>query len=191
MDQSENQLDTELMRRIAGGDERAFSTLYQRFAPALYGMAFRMMNDGREAEDVLQEGFTYLWRKASSFDSARGSAFAWAVMIVRHKAIDKLRVRQRDERLRVRAAGETDLAAGMMDDCSGEGLIARERSAEVRAALAQLAPEQREALDLAFFDGLTHEQIAERLGTPLGTIKARIRRGLLKMRDVFRGASNG
>jgi RNA polymerase sigma-70 factor (ECF subfamily) len=141
-----------------------------------------MMNDAKEAEDVLQEGFTYIWRRAGSFDPSRSTAFAWAVMIVRNKAIDRLRVRQRGERLRERAEQSFVLER---DETSAQEPTLRERSAIVRSALQQIPQEQREALELAFFGGLTHEEIADRLTTPLGTIKARIRRGLLKLRDYL------
>jgi RNA polymerase sigma-70 factor, ECF subfamily len=180
----EHEYNAELVKLAANGDEAAFSILYGRLSPALYGMAFRMMNDAKEAEDVLQEGFTYIWRKANTYDPARSSAFAWAVMIVRNKAIDKLRTRQRSERLREKVTTETEHFTEQ-DDFSAQEPLSRERNAQVREALKQIAPEQRQALELAFFSGLTHEQIAVRLGTPLGTIKARIRRGLLRLRDFF------
>jgi RNA polymerase sigma-70 factor (ECF subfamily) len=179
-DDPESKFEASLISRIADGDESAFATFYQRLSSSLYGMAYRMMNDAKEAEDVLQEGFTYIWRRAGSFDPARSTAFAWAVMIVRNKAIDRLRVRQRGERLRERAEQSFVLER---DETSAEEPTLRERSAIVRSALQQIPQEQREALELAFFGGLTHEEIADRLTTPLGTIKARIRRGLLKLRD--------
>lgn len=184
MDESESIFHAALLKRVAANDEHAFATLYERFAPALYGMAFRIMNDAGEAEEVLQEGFTYIWRRASSFDPSRSSAFAWAVMIVRNKAIDKLRVRQRTERLRERAISGTDFPSAT-DVQSAHLPVLRERSELVHSALEQIAPDQRQALELAFFGGLTHAQIAEHLEAPLGTVKARIRRGLLKMRDFF------
>ena len=181
-DDPESKFEANLISRIADGDESAFATLYQRLSSSLYGMAYRMTNDAKEAEDVLQEGFTYIWRRARSFDPSRSTPFAWAVMIVRNKAIDRLRVRQRSERLRERA--EQSLVQER-DESSAEEPALRERSAIVRSALQQIPQEQREALELAFFGGLTHEQIADRLTIPLGTIKARIRRGLLKLRDVL------
>jgi RNA polymerase sigma-70 factor, ECF subfamily len=181
-DDPESKFEASLISQIADGDESAFATFYQRLSSSLYGMAYRMMNDAKEAEDVLQEGFTYIWRRAGSFDPSRSTAFAWAVMIVRNKAIDRLRVRQRSERLRERA--EESLVQ-QTDESSAEEPALRERSAIVRSALQQIPQEQREALELAFFGGLTHEEIAERLTTPLGTIKARIRRGLLRLRDFL------
>jgi RNA polymerase sigma-70 factor, ECF subfamily len=181
----EHQYNADLIKLAASGDEAAFSILYHRLVPALYGITFRMMNDAKEAEDVLQEGFTYIWRRANTYDPSRSSAYAWAVMIVRNKAIDKLRSRQRTERLREKMMSD----AGFFDerdDSSAQQPLSREQNAQVREALKQIAPEQRQAVELAFFSGLTHEQIAEQLGIPLGTIKARIRRGLLRLRDFFR-----
>jgi RNA polymerase sigma-70 factor (ECF subfamily) len=153
-DEPEDQVNVGLLGRVAQGDQGAFMTLYGRLAPALYDMALRMMNDPQEAEDVLQEGFTYLWRKAAAFDPARSSAFAWAVLIVRHKAIDRLRLRQRDQRRRETMCEVSELEVPV-DERSAQELAWRERSGEARAALEQLAPEQRSALELAFFGGLT------------------------------------
>ena len=180
----EHQYNADLVKLAANGDEAAFGILYSRLAPGLYGMAFRMMNDAKEAEDVLQEGFTYIWRKANNYDPTRSSAYAWAVMIVRNKAIDRLRARQRGDRLREKVTSEVGFFAER-DDSSAQVPLSRERNVEVREALKKIAPEQRQAVELAFFSGLTHEQIAEQLGAPLGTIKARIRRGLLRLRDFF------
>jgi RNA polymerase sigma-70 factor, ECF subfamily len=185
--ESDSELEARLINRIAEGDDSAFNDLYQRFSASLYGMAYRMMNDAKEAEDVLQEGFTYIWRKASTYDPVRSSPFAWAVMITRNKAIDRLRVRQRLEKLRERVTSEEYFYPDR-DETSANAPALRERGVLVRSALQQIPLEQRQALELSFFGGLTHEQIAERLETPLGTIKARIRRGLLRLRDCLRGA---
>jgi RNA polymerase sigma-70 factor (ECF subfamily) len=178
----ERQHDAELLRRVAAGDEEAFAQIYDRFSTGLYSLVLKMMHDEKEAEDVLQEGFAHVWRRASTYDPARSGAFTWAVMIFRHKAIDRLRVRQRRERLLERATAE----AAHFPENDHESALApalRERQAQVRAALAQIPDDQKQAVELAFFGGLTHEQIAEKLAAPLGTIKARIRRGLLRLRD--------
>jgi RNA polymerase sigma-70 factor (ECF subfamily) len=185
VEQTDNDYLAELIRRVAGGEEAAFGVLYDRLAPALYGMAFRMMNDAKEAEDVLQEGFSYIWRKASNYDPARSSVFAWTVLVVRNKAIDRLRVRQRGDRLREKVSSAKESFAEK-DESSALQPMFRERNALVRAALDQIAPEQKAAVELAFFNGLTHEQIAERMGAPLGTVKARIRRGLLRLRELLK-----
>ena len=183
--ESDNEFDARLISRIAAGDDSAFDMLYKRFSRSLYGMAYRMMNDAKEAEDVLQEGFTYIWRKAATFDPTRSSPFAWAVMITRNKAIDRLRVRQRLDKLREKVISEESFYQDK-DETSANEPALRERGALIRSALHQIPEEQRQALELSFFSGLTHEQIAERLDTPLGTIKARIRRGLLRLRDCLK-----
>jgi RNA polymerase sigma-70 factor (ECF subfamily) len=183
--ESDNEFEARLIDRIAEGDDSAFDALYKRFSGSLYGMAYRMMNDAKEAEDVLQEGFTYIWRKAATYDPNRSSPFAWAAMITRNKAIDRLRVRQRLEKLRERVISEESFYQDK-DETSANEPTLRERGALVRSALQQIPREQREALELSFFGGLTHDQISERLDTPLGTIKARIRRGLLRLRDCLK-----
>jgi RNA polymerase sigma-70 factor, ECF subfamily len=188
VEKDDQQYEIELIHRIAKGDQVAFATLYDRLSPMLYGMALRMMNDATEAEDVLQDGFVYIWQRASTFDASRGSAISWAVMIVRNKAIDRLRVRQRGERLQERAETSTELSPERDDQSALEPFL-RERRAEIRSALAELPLDQRESLQLAFFSGLTHEQIAEKIATPLGTVKARIRRGLLRLRQLLQSGT--
>jgi RNA polymerase sigma-70 factor (ECF subfamily) len=180
-DDSEN---TALLLRIAQADEKAFAELYDRFSRGLFSLVFKILNDQREAEDVLQEGFTQIWKKASTFDGTRSSAFTWAVMIMRNKAIDHIRARQRQTRLIESATQE--FSAGIDGAEDGE-VFNNEQRGIVRDALAKIPEEQRQAIDLAFFSGLTQQQISEKLGEPLGTVKARIRRGLLKLRDLLGG----
>ena len=184
---TERQRAVELIERMAAGDEAALADFYQRFAPTLYGLATKMLDDEKEAEDVLQEGFIYLWRKAAAYNPQLGSPFSWAVMIVRHKAIDRIRSRRRAERIVDRAMAEFSHFAET-DERSADEPVFSEQRAIVRAALGHMPWEQRQALELAFFSGLTHEEIATQLSTPLGTIKARIRRGLIRMRDFVREA---
>jgi RNA polymerase sigma-70 factor (ECF subfamily) len=182
---AERQLDAELLRQVAAGDEAAYARLYDRFSPGLYSLVFKMVRDEKEAEDILQEGFTHIWRRATTYDPARSSAFTWAVMVFRNKAIDRLRVRQRRERTVVKAAGDTTRFPES-DVRSAETPALHEQQRLVRSALEQIPSDQKQAVELAFFGGLTHEQIAARLATPLGTIKARIRRGLLRLRDCLK-----
>lgn len=183
--ESERQADIDLLTRVAAGDEDAFTEIYRRFSPALFGMALRIMNDAREAEDTLQESFTYIWRKASSYDASRSSPFAWAVMIVRHKAIDKLRIRRRFEKISEQAQKEFGEAERETPETASDPVF-RDRRQHLQAALQRIPAEQREAVELAFFRGLTHEEIAQRLEAPLGTVKARIRRGLIRLRDYIK-----
>jgi RNA polymerase sigma-70 factor (ECF subfamily) len=183
---SERQLDGELIVRVAAGDESAFAALYDRLSPGLFALALRMVRETKEAEDVLQDTFHHIWRRASTYDPARSSAFTWAVMILRHKAIDRLRVRQRLARTVEKAVTLNFFPD--LDDTSAAAPLQNELQAQVRTALAQIPLDQKQAIGLAFFSGLTHEQIAEQLGEPLGTIKARIRRGLLRLRDSLKEA---
>jgi RNA polymerase sigma-70 factor (ECF subfamily) len=181
------QLDAELLGKVAEGDETAFAQLYDRFSPGLYSLVIRMTNDEAEAQDVLQDAFSHIWRRAASYDRQRSAAFTWAVMVTRNKCIDRLRVRQRFARIVEKATIESTADAPMDESAADEAGMKDERT-RVRTVLAKVSPEQKQAIELAFFNDFTHEQIAERLGAPLGTVKARIRRGLQKLRELLAAA---
>jgi RNA polymerase sigma-70 factor (ECF subfamily) len=183
-DGPERQQAVEMIERMAGGDEAALAAFYERFAPLLYGLALKMMKDEKDAEDVVQEGFVYIWRKAAAYNPQMISPFSWAVMVVRNKAIDRIRSRLRVARIVERATAEFSHSAEADERSANEPLFSEQR-ALVRTALAQIPEEQRQAIELAFFSGLTHEEIAAHLTTPLGTIKARIRRGMIHMRELL------
>jgi RNA polymerase sigma-70 factor (ECF subfamily) len=178
--------NTELLSRIAQGDETAFARFYDQFAHGLYSLVYKILNDEKETEDVLQEGFTQIWKKAGTYDGNRSSAFTWAVMIMRNKAIDHIRSRQRQSRVVEEAALEFAHDTDAQED---EAVFQNEKRKIVRSALDKIPQDQRQAIDLAFFSGLTQMQIAAKLGEPLGTVKARIRRGLLKLRESLNGSS--
>ena len=182
-DDPERQYAVDLLARMGGGDEAALAEFYDRLSPTLYGLALKMMKDVKESEDVLQDAFISIWRKAGTYNSQLSSPSSWAIMILRNKAIDHLRSRQRVEKIVERATAEFSHFADA-DEHSADEPFFREQRAIVRSALAQLPGEQRQALELAFFSGLTHEEIAGQLAMPLGTIKARIRRGLIQMRAL-------
>ena len=177
--------DAALVARSAAGDEQAFGQLYRNFAPGLFSMVHTIVGDA-EAEDVVQEAFVQMWKRAATYDPVRSSAFTWAVMIARHKAIDRLRARQRRDRGTETLTTEFNLVPLASEASSGSIAAAfaddRER---VLSALTQLPDEQQSAIRLAFFGGLTHTAISEQLNTPLGTIKARIRRGLLALQALL------
>jgi RNA polymerase sigma-70 factor, ECF subfamily len=180
------EVDADLLRRMARRDQAAFAQLYDRFSRPLYATALRVLNDTHEAEDVVQDVFRALWEKAAAFESGRGSAFSWAVTLTRNRAIDRIRMRQRRSELLAASVPEdlgyhADVNAGD----SADDLWLKEKAGAVRAAVATLPGEQQRALELAFFGGLTQQEIAEKLREPLGTIKARIRRGLLKLRETL------
>ncbi len=175
-----------LLERVAGGDARAFEELYTRWSPMLYGLVCKILDDPKEAEDAAQEGFLHIWHKAGTYDARRSSPTTWAYMIFRNKAIDRLRARERRGRGMEKVAAEEPYQAGPMED-PDEGAETNERRQAVKAALNAIPPDQREAVRLAFFSGLTQMEIADKLGAPLGTVKARIRRGLLKLADTLKG----
>lgn len=177
--------DSRLISRVAEGDKSALGELYDRFSRPLYATALRVVQDAAEAQDIVHDVFITLWEKASSFDSTKGSAFSWAVTLVRNRAIDRVRMRRRRAEL-LTASAPSDLGydephnGPAADDNASLGDEAR----TLRAAVATLPPDQKRALELAFFAGLTQQQIADQLSEPLGTVKARIRRALLKLRDL-------
>jgi len=171
---------------MAGGDKSACSELYDRFSRPLYSLALRILNNRAEAEDVVQDVFIALWEKSGSFETSRGSAFGWAITLARNRAIDRLRTRRRRSTLLDESFSADITGAGPAPDPdSADDLIFKEKSHAVRTALSTLPNEQVRALELAFFSGLTQQEISARLQEPLGTVKARIRRGLLKLRDAL------
>lgn len=182
-DAERNQEQVRLVAAMARGDKAAMATLYDQLSGPLYSLAYRMLADASEAQDLTQDIFLQLWRTAASYESGRGSVFSWAVTLIRNRAIDRLRMRQRRSEILSAAAPDLQPAALGGDADSAGSLWLSEKTAAVRTALAELAPDQKQAIELAFFGGLTQQEIATRLGEPLGTIKARIRRGLLKLKD--------
>ena len=176
--------DARLLRRMAARDRAAFAELYDRFAAPLHATALRIVNDRAEAQDLVHDVFLTLWDKAADFDDARGSAFAWAVTLVRNRAIDRVRSRRRRGEL-LGASVPADLGYEESTATAHETAALGDQARAVRAAVAALPAEQQRALELAFFSGLTQQEIAEKLSEPLGTVKARIRRGLLKLRDAL------
>ncbi len=173
--------DVELLSRIVARDERAVEALYARYSRPLYSLAYQVTGAERFAQDVVQEVFVALWRDASRFDPARGAVAPWLFSLARHKAIDLVR---REANIRKRTA-DVDLELRQADDDVDHETWLMFRRDRVRAAIEELTAAQREALDLAFFGGLTHVEVADKLGIPLGTAKTRIRSALLRLRDIL------
>ena len=174
--------DSELLRAISRGDEQALAAIYDRYRLILFGLILRIVHDRQEAEDVLQEAFLQVWRRAADFDESRGRVFTWLVTIARSRALDRLRTIGSRAKLfdEVLAHSPIDEAGDAAKDA-----VKSEQGATVRRALAELPEEQRQTLLLAYFEGLTQTEIADRLGDPLGTVKTRMRSGLRKLRDVL------
>ena len=176
--------DTDLLRRTASGDHTSLAELHRRYSGILLATAFRVLNNSRDAEEVVQEAFVQIWEKASVFDAERGKPLTWAMTLTRNKAIDRLRRLQRRNRLHQEMEEEAQIWNRMVETDSSDDATRHETKAIVRSAVIQLSENQRRAIELAFFSGLTQQQIARELQTPLGTIKARIRRGLMKLRQI-------
>jgi RNA polymerase sigma-70 factor (ECF subfamily) len=177
--------DAELLRRIAQRDAAALGELYDRVAGVLFATAVHILGDRREAEEVVQDVFLQVWNKAATFDGALGTAFNWTIGITRNRCIDYLRSRQRRSRLLDESIAEARGESTFPPTAAGATLGAEELAA-VRRAVASLPPDQHQAIAMAFFGGMTHQEIADELREPLGTIKARIRRGMLKLRDSLK-----
>ena len=180
-------LDLDLVAALARAEEWAASELYDRHAPVMYGLALRMTGESADAEEVVLDAFSQAWRDAARYDTSRGSVTGWLTTIVRTRALDLIRARGRRARMTDNVAADIDAPAGM-----GEGfaqpdrrVVEGERANAVAAALGMLPDVQRHAIELAFFEGLTHHETAERLHEPLGTVKTRIRLGMLKLRELL------
>lgn len=166
-----------LIQRIRSGDESAMGDMYDRYSGIVYGVALRVLGNTTAAEDVLQEVFLQLWRKPQSFDANRGRLGPWLAVIARNRAIDHLRKRQPEEDIE-----DLPISTGVnLEDEAAQ----RQAVTKIRGVLSQLPQDQRRALEMAFFEGMTHTEIAAKTGEPLGTIKTRIRTGLLAVRKAF------
>jgi RNA polymerase sigma-70 factor, ECF subfamily len=178
--------DRVLLARVVEGDSRALDTLYERYARVVYGLALRILGEAEPAEDVVQETFWRVWRRSRTFQPGRGQVSSWIFGIAHNLCVDELR-RQRARPsqiydtpatpvLREREDLRMDIASGALES---------ERRRLIEAALQEISEEQREAIELAYFGGLSQSEIAERLHSPIGTVKTRIRLGLRKLRDVL------
>jgi RNA polymerase sigma-70 factor, ECF subfamily len=184
----EQNQDAALIERIRGGDRTAFVAFYDRYSPLLFSVAARVLGERKEAEDVLQEVMLVIWNKSGDYDPQLGTLSSWAVTVTRNKALDRLRARTRRLRLIEEAAilaEDTDVTSY---PSANEIVHGRERAELLRDAMKELPADQRMAIELAFFTGLSQSDIATRLQQPLGTIKARIRRGMLRLREQLGGA---
>lgn len=169
--------DTALLARVGQGDEAAMETVFQRYSGPVYSVALRVLHDSGQAEDVMQEIFLQLWRNPQAFSQGRGSLGAWLVVVARNRAIDVLRRRRPSDSVEdVVLASPYNLAA------DAERSLLMEK---VRGVLTRLPLEQRKSLELAYFEGLSHAEIASRTGDPLGTVKTRIRLGLISLRKAL------
>ena len=177
--------DLECLRRVASGDQASAAGLYDRHSRPVYSLILRIVGDEAESEDVLQDVFAQAFRQAARYDASRGPVAAWLLMMARSRSIDRLRAR------RARPEAQASDVGHAMDEMPGSSpdaasaMLDEEQARIVQGALGALPLIQRVAIELAYYDGLSHREIAERLEEPLGTVKTRIRLGLLKLRDAL------
>jgi RNA polymerase sigma-70 factor (ECF subfamily) len=178
--------DRAALGRMAKGDREALGEVYDRHGRLVYSLALRIVRDQADAEDIVQDVFAQAWRQAGRYDAARGTVLGWLLTLTRSRAIDQLRGRK--------TRPEPSHDAGVLGEVVDAGPAADEqlawagRATQIRSAIDKLSVLQRVAIELAFYEGLTHAEIADRLELPLGTVKTRIRQGLLKLRDQLAGA---
>lgn len=178
-----------VVQKIAQGDQAALAALYDSTHRLAYGLILRVLGDASSAEEVLLDVYTQIWRQAANYDTSRGGPLAWLMTIARSRAIDRLRSgwqdRQRKEPLDLINDRETEAAS------PEENTVVAERRKFVRAALSSLSPEQREVIELAYYGGLSHSEIAVKLNQPLGTVKTRTRLGMMKLREALAPVLSG
>jgi RNA polymerase sigma-70 factor (ECF subfamily) len=177
--------DEALLQLVARSDDDALAELYDRYGRIAYRLALRILRDAQLAQDAVQDAFLAAWRTARAFDSRRGTPSAWLLTLVHRRAVDVVR---REDRRRTDTLADAPVAAGEATDEEAER---REERRRVQAALDVLTPAEREALELAYYGGLTQTEIAERLGVPLGTVKSRMFAGLARLRDSLGGGEAG
>lgn len=175
-----------LLERVSAGDQNAFAEFYDRVSPRLLGLVRRLLIDHAQAEEVTQEVFLEIWQSARLFDPNRGSATTWALTMARRRAIDRIRSAQ--------ASRDRDTRIGIRDyeaeyDGVSETVELRVEHERVEKAMKALSPVQREAISLAYYGGCTHTEVAEKLGVPVGTVKTRLRDGMIRLRERLGVAS--
>ena len=181
--------DHDLMRAVSEGDAVSFASLYDRYSPAVLALCIRILRSRADAEELLSDVFQEVWNRPERYDPARGNVLTYLITLARSRAIDRLRSRKRrDERFTSVDDGErvADEPADPGGETPLESAVLAEQRGRIRQALSDLSPDQREAIELSFYSGLSHSEISRELGQPLGTIKSRIRNGLIQLQDSLR-----
>jgi RNA polymerase sigma-70 factor, ECF subfamily len=170
------------LRRCAEGDQSALAHLYEESSRYVYGMALRILRDAADAEEITVDVFSQVWRSAATFSQQRGSALNWLITLARSRSIDRLRTQSAQVRRREEPLEPSISCAGSNPEQSA---VSRQQRARIQSALDQLNPEQRELLELGYFGGLSHSELATQLNQPLGTVKTRIRFGMIRLRELL------
>jgi len=176
--------DAALFAGLRSRDPQALAQLYDRYASLVHGLVLRIVRNPHDAEEVTQDVFLYAWQRGTQFDAQRGNLAAWLLVLARSRAIDRVRARRSRERSTEAATQAAAFVPAAPPDPVSATLDAERRS-RIERALDGLPEAQRQAVQIAFFEGLSHTEVAERLNTPLGTVKTRIRQGMLRLRDAL------
>ena len=186
VDTAETEADMELLKRVGQRDVAAFQEFYRKFSGLLYSAIHRVLNDHQDTEDIMQEVLMQIWQKAHLYEPDKGKPLTWITTMARNRAIDRIRSKQRRSRLNDDFEQESRVAQREFDSDTSDLVASGENDAVVQKAVMELTPEQREAIQLAYFKGLTQSEIADKLNEPLGTVKARIRRGVQRLEQAVR-----
>ena len=180
--------DRELMSRIKTRDKEAISELYDHYHRLLFGLILSILKKREEAEDILQEVFTNIWEKADQFDTERGTVYTWIVSMARNKSIDRLRSKvYKEQKKQAVSLNDEDVHHPLYSEETDplENTILTDRAKKVHAALAQISEKQRKVLQVAYFNGMSQSEISEEFDIPLGTVKTRMRDGMMKLREIL------
>ncbi len=187
----QRKFEADLMKRVSAKDQEAFAELSEKYSALIFSTAFKVLNHYEDTEDVMNEVLTTVWKKADTYHSKKGSLVTWICTTARNRAIDRVRSVQRRSALYDRFEDKLEGDAPEKRTTGREELYRSDARQVLQTAVVSLSPEQREVIELAYFEGLTQKQIAERINSPLGTVKARIRRGVERLRvsinDGLRG----
>ena len=178
---TQQELDLQCLQRAQAGETRSLSELYDRYTPLLYPVALRILRSAVDAEDAVQDAWLQVWKRSTSYDPRRGTVAAWLITVVRTRALD----RYRSMASRSRAESKVDPEPVTPPEDPTKSAVHVQLSARVREALAKLTPQQRECIEIAYFEGLSQSEIAERLKIPLGTVKSWTRQGLMRLREMM------
>ena len=178
---TQQEQDVQTLKRAQSGEARALAELYDRYTPLLFPVALRILRTQADAEDAIQDSWLQVWRRAAAYDPRRGTVAAWLLTVIRTRALDRYRSRAS----RSRAESRVDPEPVQRPPEPASSAVRSQLGAKVREALATLAPQQRQAIEIAYFEGLSQSEIAERLKAPLGTVKSWTRQGLTRLRELL------
>jgi RNA polymerase sigma-70 factor (ECF subfamily) len=184
--QQQLEADIDLLRRIGQRDVAAFQAFFKKFNGLLYTTIHRVLNDHEDSEDIMQEVLVQIWQKAHLYEPTKGKPLTWVTTMARNRAIDRIRAKQRRSRLNDDFEAESRSVQPEFDEDTSDLTISRENDRVLQSAVMELTPDQREAIQLAYFGGMTQGEIAGKLQEPLGTVKARIRRGIQRLEQVVK-----